>query len=178
MGKITENGYMYQCEIDGKRRPFPSLYKAEEAYGKKIYFLKPKYVKNGICPWCGKIVENKRRTYCSDKCRNFFEKITVWQRGRDAYSLRILFRDNFTCQDCGEFHAHKNKYGIYVPIDDGCLEVHHIVPVSKGGGDEPENLITLCKACHKKRHEIMRKEKQKKSLKTLAFCIMYDIIKA
>lgn len=78
--------------------------------------------------------------------------MTVWNRGRDAYSLRILYRDNFTCQDCGEFHAHKNEHGIYIPIDDGKLNVHHIVPVSEGGGDEPTNLVTLCIDCHKKRH--------------------------
>ena len=49
-----------------------------------------------------------------------------------------------------------NKYGMAVPIDDGQLEVHHIVPVAKGGGDEPENLVTLCKECHKKRHKELR----------------------
>jgi len=28
------------------------------------------------------------------------------------------------------------------------LEIHHIVPRSEGGGDNSENLITLCKKCH------------------------------
>lgn len=46
----------------------------------------------------------------------------------------------------------KNEYRIYIPIDDGKLNVHHIVPVSEGGGDEPTNLITLCVGCHRKRH--------------------------
>ena len=32
------------------------------------------------------------------------------------------------------------------------LEVHHIIHRSLGGGDEPENLIMLCKACHDKAH--------------------------
>ena len=40
-------------------------------------------------------------------------------------------------------------------IDDGNLNVHHIKPVSEGGGDEPENLITLCKNCHKEIHREM-----------------------
>lgn len=81
--------------------------------------------------------------------------MTVWHRGRDSYSLRILYRDNFTCQDCGEFNAFKNEHGIYIPIDNGNLNVHHIKFVcdGDGGGDEPENLITLCKNCHKKRHK-------------------------
>ena len=31
----------------------------------------------------------------------------------------------------------------------GC-EIHHIVPVSKGGSDAYDNLILLCPNCHKK----------------------------
>lgn len=157
MGIITESGYVYQWQIDGKRRPFPSLSNAVKAYGSdNVFFDKPVYVKDRVCPWCGKAVTNKRRTYCDDKCRQEFDRVTVWQRGRDPYSLRILYRDNFTCKDCGEFHAYKNKHGVYIPIDDGQLEVHHILPVVNGGGDEQQNLVALCKKCHKHRHDVIR----------------------
>ena len=157
MGFITDHGYIYQWQIDGKRRPFPSLSNAVKAYGaENVFFDKPQYVGDSICPWCGKPVTNKRRVYCSNECREHFSNMTVWNRGRDPYSLRILFRDNFTCQDCGEFHAYRNGHGIYIPIDDGRLEVHHILPVSTGGGDEQENLITLCKECHRKRHKALK----------------------
>lgn len=153
MGLITKNGYVYQWQLDGKRRPFPSLSNAIKLYGEEnVFFRKPHYVESGFCPWCGKPVSNKRRTYCNDKCRWEFDCSTVWHRGRDPYSLRILYRDNFTCQDCGEFHAYKNKHGVFIPIDDGNLEVHHIIFVSDGGGDEQQNLVTLCKTCHRKRH--------------------------
>lgn len=37
------------------------------------------------------------------------------------------------------------------------LENHHIVPRAEGGGDEKENLITLCHACHDKIHGMLRK---------------------
>lgn len=143
-------------ERHGKRRPFPALYEAVEMYGEEnVYFPCPVYERENQCPWCGKEVNNKRRRYCSDECRQKFNNMTVWNRGRDPYSLRILYRDNFTCQDCGKFLAYKNEHGIRIPIDVG-LEVHHIVPVSEGGGDEQSNLITLCSACHKKRHQIMK----------------------
>lgn len=33
------------------------------------------------------------------------------------------------------------------------LEVHHIVPRSRGGNNVPENLTTLCGSCHRLRHE-------------------------
>lgn len=31
-------------------------------------------------------------------------------------------------------------------------DVHHIIPLSKGGTNSPSNLIMLCLACHEKRH--------------------------
>ena len=50
----------------------------------------------------------------------------------------ILNRDKYTCQYC------KTKQGT--------LEVHHIIFRSNGGSDEPDNLITLCRNCHKELH--------------------------
>lgn len=58
------------------------------------------------------------------------------------YNIReyVLFRDNHTCQCC----KGKSK--------DKVLEVHHIES-RKTGGDAPNNLITLCKACHDGYHK-------------------------
>jgi cytochrome c553 len=36
------------------------------------------------------------------------------------------------------------------------LEHHHLVPRSVGGGDEEENLITLCGRCHGRVHDMKR----------------------
>ena len=66
-----------------------------------------------------------------------------YQKGRKAgYSNTheyVLCRDKHSCQLCGKTS---------VP-----LEVHHVVWESEGGGDTPENLLTLCKKCHTKAHE-------------------------
>lgn len=51
----------------------------------------------------------------------------------------VLFRDGHTCQCC----KGKSK--------DKILNVHHIES-RKTGGDAPNNLITLCEACHKGYH--------------------------
>ena len=51
----------------------------------------------------------------------------------------VLWRDNHQCQCC---HG-KSK--------DNILNVHHIKS-RKTGGDSPDNLITLCKTCHKAYH--------------------------
>lgn len=52
-----------------------------------------------------------------------------------------------------ERDEYSNEHGVFLPIDDGKLHVHHIVPVAFGGGDEPSNLIALCVDCHLKRHK-------------------------
>ena len=59
----------------------------------------------------------------------------------------IFRRDKFTCQYCGQ------------KPPDVVLEVDHLTPVSKGGGDEPENLVTSCFDCNR--------GKGKKLLKTM-----------
>ena len=58
----------------------------------------------------------------------------------EEYSLlrhRVLERDAWRCQDCGSFTD---------------LHVHHLAKRSSLGGDALDNLITLCAACHMKRH--------------------------
>jgi len=61
----------------------------------------------------------------------------------DFWNVReyVLYRDRHTCQAC----KGKSK--------DQVLQIHHIIPRSKGGTDRPDNLITLCRTCHKKLHD-------------------------
>lgn len=53
----------------------------------------------------------------------------------------ILRRDGHRCGNCGSTTD---------------LRVHHIVPLSKGGSNDPGNLRTLCDNCHKLLHPHMR----------------------
>lgn len=48
-------------------------------------------------------------------------------------SLAVFDADGYRCRSCG---TRKN------------LTVDHVIPWSKGGGDEPENLQTLCRSCN------------------------------
>ncbi len=52
----------------------------------------------------------------------------------------VLARDKHRCQapGCG-----RTRF----------LEVHHIVSRQQGGGNDPENLVTLCASCHRLWHE-------------------------
>jgi len=51
---------------------------------------------------------------------------------------QVRHRDGFQCVDCGTKQV--------------ILDVHHIIPESKGGTDDMDNLVTLCEPCHMKRH--------------------------
>lgn len=60
--------------------------------------------------------------------------VAGWKR-EDIYK-----RDEFRCAYCG-FDGSSFEGWLF-------LEVDHLRPQSKGGTDEPENLVTACKACN------------------------------
>jgi len=53
----------------------------------------------------------------------------------------VLHRDNHTCQKC----KGKSK--------DKVLQVHHIRGKKEGATDRPEELLTVCKTCHRRHHK-------------------------
>ena len=99
-----------------------------------------------ICPTCQSSFRPFAKThiYCSSSCqREQYQIIKGFKTTRYQWeNLRefILERDNYTCQDCGAFQ-----------MDIG-LEAHHIKPLFRCGANTPQNLISLCHKCHKKRH--------------------------
>ena len=55
----------------------------------------------------------------------------------------------------------RDRYASEHPLCEKCLEegratlmeeVHHILPVSKGGTHDRSNLMSLCRSCHNKAH--------------------------
>lgn len=52
---------------------------------------------------------------------------------------QVFLRDNYTCQYCG-------KVG-------GKLEADHIIPFSKGGTDNMDNLVTACRKCNRQKRD-------------------------
>jgi 5-methylcytosine-specific restriction endonuclease McrA len=76
----------------------------------------------------------------------------------------VLKRDNFTCRYCGRSVSSEDlpvsrksddpaldelmvqlKLAKYEVI----LEVDHVIPRSRGGGDDMDNLVTACKDCNR-----------------------------
>lgn len=72
-----------------------------------------------------------------------FYKSRAWRRCRQY----VWQRDSGMCVDC-------MANGILTPG----VEVHHIIELTPGNVNDPsislnpDNLVTLCKSCHEKRH--------------------------
>lgn len=59
----------------------------------------------------------------------------VWRKIRDF----IFRRDDYTCTYC-------SKRGVQ-------LECDHVIPVSRGGSSEPDNLATACRPCNRSKRD-------------------------
>lgn len=96
-------------------------------------------------PGCGRLAENGEQ-YCAehqkiiDKSYNQYERDPAsnkrygrsWKRIRDRY-----IKAHSLCEEC-------QKQGKLTPAE----EVHHILPLSRGGTNAVNNLMALCKPCH------------------------------
>ncbi len=72
-------------------------------------------------------------------------QVKVYYRDK-MISDYVKRRADGQCQLCGEEAPFKYPDG--TPY----LESHHIVPLSEGGMDSPDNCVALCPNCHKKMH--------------------------
>ena len=93
------------------------------------------------------VILNPRQNYCSfgqDKRANGLDLLNQWlkpttkrQPIKPGIRFQVLKRDRYRCQMCG-----------VTAQDDAKLEIDHIHPVSKGGGNELSNLQVLCRDCN------------------------------
>lgn len=65
-------------------------------------------------------------------------------------SKEVLIRDAYRCRKCFKDVSNTKQRA-----------VHHIVPLSKGGSNFKNNLMTLCHDCHEKEHPHMEHRKSK-----------------
>ena len=58
----------------------------------------------------------------------------------------IYERQNRLCAYCGDYRAFRT------------MTVDHIIPISKGGADEPENMQCVCKKCNGMKSDMLPTE--------------------
>lgn len=96
-----------------------------------------------------------------------------YQRGelyqQENFKQAARARDGYKCQCCGK---------------KGCrLEVHHLLPRSRGGSDKLANLITLCTDCHHLAHSseeqllAFQKKFGKKARSTLRYATQMNVLR-
>lgn len=82
------------------------------------------------------------------------EQYAKWKREYNKVRNKVLERDNFqcvrcknNCKNCQRDLREKGKIK---------LNVHHIIPVIRGGSNDVKNLVTVCQFCNRvldsKRH--------------------------
>ncbi len=77
------------------------------------------------------------RSYITHKGEHF-----LFGPDKSLLRAKCFLRDRFTCTECGEERDAED------------LDMHHVIPLGKGGDDSLGNVTTLCKwtDCHKKKH--------------------------
>lgn len=65
------------------------------------------------------------------------KRVRLFGDALKALKEAVRQRDDWRCTRCGK-HAP--------------LQVHHVKPRGRGGGDVLENLVSLCVPCHRKAH--------------------------
>lgn len=113
---------------------------------------------NTHCALCGKEIppgSGNRRKYCSVECRRLAGRNIkeISERARKILPIKeqIFQAYDCRCAICGWRGC--DEPGMVANNGHhqwGCLnQIHHIIPVSKGGGETADNLILLCPNHHK-----------------------------
>ena len=84
----------------------------------------------------GKNVALRPKCYKDGRCR----KKRAYYRKLEHYRAKQRERHRYL--------RYKGNRCVLCKVEDN-LEVHHIIPQSRGGTDEWTNLLTLCHKCHK-----------------------------
>lgn len=90
------------------------------------------------CPRCGKPKRARR-----DESRYPYRK--GYKGGYEAARQQVCARQHGACARCGR-HAADYRGGRW--RTSGLGEVHHVVPLERGGGSGCDNLVLLCLRCH------------------------------
>lgn len=147
------NGEILTCFECGSKF-YKSKANNNAKYCSVICFRKVHAAKTTKCPICNKEMPIRRKT-CSRTCMATSYKTKLlkennpnWKGGTffrentgvgNPWREIVLSRDKYQCTKCGAKDWNKKP---------SLLHTHHIISHKKGGGNSPNNLITLCFVCH------------------------------
>ena len=85
--------------------------------------------------------QNDYLTQVEPKYRHIHDYPPDWLERKYYFNKKY----NRTCQKCGKSW--------------GTMHTHHIIPLTRGGDNSPENLTLLCEDCHEEQHLHMLKRR-------------------
>lgn len=89
-------------------------------------------------------IHSERREYPYPLVIRLVKYVEIPRRLRGVVSNRVLFaRDHYSCQYCGR---HKSEFK-----KKERLTREHVKPLSRGGTDKWDNVVTACSACNHKK---------------------------
>ena len=98
-------------------------------------------------PGCPELTDGQ---YCEKHRKAARRQYDKYERSEDIH-LKYGFRWHKIRQRYAKAHPLCElclKEGRYTPVE----EVHHILPIAKGGTHDESNLMSLCRSCHNKIH--------------------------
>lgn len=119
-----------------------------------------------VCKDCGKKLSTRKAKYCIKCCLNHKigcknnltkDKNYISFLKNKHYKLKKLQNKNGSQHTFGEWESLKAQYNWTCPCCEKSepniiLTEDHIVPLSRGGSDNIENIQPLCKSCNCKKH--------------------------
>jgi hypothetical protein len=160
-GKARRKAYD-TCEACGKPITTEGVKRGAARYcSRKCYAdARSNFTPFTLCEVCGETVERRHRRFCSVECFNEWHRgpnHPAWIEGQptshsgqtwERFAATIRERDQ-VCRHCGK-----------PPKLPRPLDVHHIIPWPISHDNSPENLIALCRSCHKKADRQYRQTQQ------------------
>lgn len=135
-------------EQERKHEADKKLNKWRKATSKKYEQISMK-----ACPICGQVFLGGK-TYCSDICRNQ-NKWKMKDGYRNLFPLEEVYKkDNGICYICGEkcdWNDYEDRDGVIV-YGNKYPSRDHVVPKSKGGRNEWENIRLAHRICNSRKH--------------------------
>lgn len=122
-----------------------------------------------ICPWCGKQIPRGVSHVCAKKPQSPNRRDRERERvrrsqeiWRQKYSDKrykesrrlVISRSYGLCEACGSIVFVSTNRGWKRILKSSFSGTHHVVPLSKGGTNDPSNIIVLCARCHGIAHSV------------------------
>jgi 5-methylcytosine-specific restriction endonuclease McrA len=105
---------------------------------------KPRFLNDGSCRRCGTSLKGRRTNviYCSRTCKSMDFAFHHRYKSRLVNKTRrmeIIERDNWACYLCSQILAFKE------------IELDHLIPHSRNGSSDADNLAVSCLPCNRSR---------------------------